>query len=323
MALRIRDFTTDDYEAALAVHTAAEPEYPETVEEWVYWETHREPRTKWARFLAERNGEVVGVATYSQPATQYHPRKFHLSVMVHPAHERQGIGSALHEHLVRAVAPFEPIQLNIETREDRPHALRFLKNRGYVERMREWESRLDLAAFDANAFAQEARRVETSGVELRTFGELRDTDPHYSRKLHTLRTALERDVPSIDEPTETDFDTWQRRLLNNPGLLPDGWIVAVDGDDYVGESQVVASRSGQFLEVGLTAVRREYRRRGIAFAMKVKATAHGAELARTRGFRELRTWNATTNEGMLAINQRLGFKRAPAWIFYTRQEAAL
>ena len=55
---------------------------------------------------------------------------------------------------------------------------------------------------------------------------------------------------------------------------------------------------------------RSHRRRGTATALKLR----GMEFAQKREIRELRTWNASQNEGILAVNRQLGFLRRPAHI---------
>lgn len=60
----------------------------------------------------------------------------------------------------------------------------------------------------------------------------------------------------------------------------------------------------------MTGVIRDYRKRGIATALKVRALTYAKE----RGAPAVRTWNEVNNDGMLGINFRLGFVRQPAWI---------
>lgn len=312
MSLHIRPFTPEDYPVTLAIYNAVEPEYPETEDEWRHWDSHQNPKLRWSRYLAELDGVPVAMGSYEQSEDVYHPQKFHLTLNVHPSFRRRGVGSALYQHLLNALEPFDPIEIHGEVREDRPHSLRFMEQRGFTEQMREWESRLDLSAFDPEAFAGAVEKVTSQGIELRTFRELQSEDPDWARKLHALKTVLDRDVPSVHESTESDFDTWYRRTVSNPGLLPDGWIVAVHNGEYIGESSLFSSQAGDHLDVGLTGVRREYRRRGVALALKVRATSYAATLP----YKTLRTWNATTNDAMLSINIALGFKRQPAWIFF-------
>jgi len=56
-------------------------------------------------------------------------------------------------------------------------------------------------------------------------------------------------------------------------------------------------------EHGLTAVGREWRRRGLASALKQATIAW----ASARGLRELYTWTQSGNEGMQAVNRGLGY----------------
>lgn len=179
--------------------------------------------------------------------------------------------------------------------------------------MREWESRLDLRTWDAARFADREARVRAAGIELVPYPDLA-ADPDRNRKLHELQTLVEADVPGPDPPTPTDFAVWERKLRVNPAFVPETWVLAVHEGRYVGFASMWKPALGGYLDTGYTGVHRDYRRRGLAFALKV-ASLRGAQAT---GVPEVRTWNATTNEGMLAINGALGFVRQPAWIFYKR-----
>ncbi len=56
-------------------------------------------------------------------------------------------------------------------------------------------------------------------------------------------------------------------------------------------------------EDGLTVVARDWRRRGLAIALKRLELAWAAE----HGFSEVLTWTQRGNEGMRAVNERLGY----------------
>jgi mycothiol synthase len=72
------------------------------------------------------------------------------------------------------------------------------------------------------------------------------------------------------------------------------------------------------LRTGLTAVRRAYRRRGIALALKVRSL----EFGKANGYSSVQTENESNNRGMLAINDELGFVKNPAWAHYLKSFAA-
>ena len=118
-----------------------------------------------------------------------------------------------------------------------------------------------------------------------------------------------------------DRATWVKRVRDNPNLIPEAYAVGVDEatGEYVGVSNLWRLQGEEdALETGLTGVRRAYRRRGVALAMKLRSL----RWAKEQGYRLVKTWNATNNEGMLAINEALGFEKRPAWIDYIHDIAA-
>jgi len=88
-------------------------------------------------------------------------------------------------------------------------------------------------------------------------------------------------------------------------------MIAKDGSKYVGLSTVWRlDQEPRGLVQGNTGVRREYRGRGIAVALKLKVI----DFARRNGYEKMKTWNASNNAPMLAVNAKLGFKRGVGWI---------
>ena len=88
-------------------------------------------------------------------------------------------------------------------------------------------------------------------------------------------------------------------------------IVALSGGDVVGYTGL--RRRGAISPIAenmLTAVRRHWRRRGIATALKREQIAR----ARTAGIEQIFTTNDETNAGMRGVNARLGYRPAPTQI---------
>ena len=95
----------------------------------------------------------------------------------------------------------------------------------------------------------------------------------------------------------------------------DGYFLAKDGGRLVAQSTLTGSEADpDVLYQDLTAVVPEYRRRGIALALKLQTVA----FARERGKREIRTWNNTRNQAMLRINEAMGFVKQPVWIVFQK-----
>ena len=88
--------------------------------------------------------------------------------------------------------------------------------------------------------------------------------------------------PPDDELVDVPFEQFWERQERGGQLLPGGYFVAVDSDQYVAMSQLWLAPEADVLRTGLTAVRRAYRRRGIAFALKVRSL----EFGKAQGYHE-------------------------------------
>ncbi|MFZ5818177.1 MAG: GNAT family N-acetyltransferase [Bacillota bacterium] len=312
MSFTIRRMTEADYEAAARIASGV---YNETVTaESIRFEiSMMDERCKWAAWLAEVGGEPVGVGQYSQLVSFYHPQKFQVNVQVLPAYRGRGIGTALYNQLMEALAPFDPISLTGGAREDWPDTLAFLTKRGWEERLRNWESHLAVPEFDPAPWQGLLAEVSAKGYTVKRLSELQ-AEPGWNHRLYELIMELRRDVPSHEPWQDVPYEQWAK-VLSNPHFFPEGYMVGLHGDRWVGVSALWKSDDEGVLTVGLTGVQREHRGSGIAKAMKVRAI----EAAREFGAKKIKTWNESNNQRMLAINDQLGFVRQPAWIFFQKK----
>lgn len=137
------------------------------------------------------------------------------------------------------------------------------------------------------------------------------------RRLYGLTIKLLSDVPTTDPITPWPFEVWRERVLGHPGFTPDGPLIAVYGPDWVGLTELYLPRpeAPGTLHQGLTGVRRAWRGRGAAWALKLAA----AERAKIQGWQSVRTGNHTVNREMLGINAVMGFVRGPARVVLIRE----
>ncbi|MGQ9734958.1 MAG: GNAT family N-acetyltransferase, partial [Candidatus Bipolaricaulia bacterium] len=310
--VKLREFEPKDYAALIEIDHAIFPEYRYSVESWRYDDEHFD-RTKYLlkRYVAEVEGEVVGYAQYNHSPHMFHPKRFWVRVAVHPEHQGRGIGTKLYDRLMEELEPLGPEVLWVGVREDRPAGLVFAQRRGFQEKMREWESWLEVESFDFAKFADYAERAKALGIEITTLAEEEEHDPKCLEKLYELHNLIMADVPSPAPYTAPPFEHFLDNVIRHPDSISEAYFIAKDGKTYVGQSDLWRSKEEpRDLYQDLTGVRREYRKRGIAMALKLKTI----EYAKSHGFRVIKTWNNSNNVGMLHINQKLGFARRPAWI---------
>ena len=315
--MTIRTFdraSSSDYDALAQLRDATLPEYQRTVEEIRSDDQgYIDSGKPWERWLAvEENERVIGAATYSPSLWQPGPGKFFIGMMVHPDYQGSGIGKALYDNLWEELIQHSPTYVKCEWREDMARAVRFFTERGFSEVARYYESRLDLTTFDFAPLMEEFEKPSAHGIVLRTLRELKASDPDTDQKIWRTSMELAKDVPSDVPHTELPFDRFQSVVMGKPGLDLDGFVVAVDErtGEYAGLSHIWRRQSDNDLDTGLTGVKRSYRRRGIALAMKLMIVRWAIQ----NRFRALRTENDVTNRPMLGINERLGFQKIPPWL---------
>lgn len=265
------------------------------------------------RFVAMVDGEVAGHASWFQLPSRLHPQKFWMDGCVNPRFQRRGVATALLNRILEAIAPKSPILLRTATREDFPGGRPFLERQGFAEAKRTWESFLDLESFDFGPYSGLPEAVESTGIRLVRLNALQ-SEAGWEERLRELYNAIQADVPDIDPAAEVSAEQFKKSYLGSPDFTPEGHFIALDGDRWVGLSTLWRGSRPERVDTGLTGTLSGYRRRSIALALKLRSL----EWAKGQGVISVRTTNASTNAGMLAINDRLGFRRRPAWIHFIR-----
>jgi len=316
MDFTIREFnpTDSEYEAIAKIGNAILPHMPTTASELKFEDDNFNPEYTWKRFVIEFEGKIIGFGGYEDAYWSYQPGKFWVGLRVLPEYQGRGLGSQFYDHLLELLEPKDPSKLIAETREDFDKAIQFLEKRGFKKRMRFATSELDLEKFCATPFQQLLDRVNDEGIAIKSLPELKANDPDWMKKLYQLRWEILKDVPSPDPLTQDTIEQWDKEVLNNPRIFEDSWMVAVDGDQYVGYSNLwkILARPDK-LDTGLTGVVRSHRRKGVCTAMKIRAF----DVAKQLGVKIIETENEENNP-MYQINLRLGFEPRPAWLAFEK-----
>lgn len=234
-------------------------------------------------FLAELDGELAGSGLSGRSSFGYaglHPR-------VLPSMRRRGVGTTLLQTLAA-------------------HAM----SRGFTEAGSLVEDAGSLAFAERFGFREVDRQIE----QVRPIGNEPEPTMPDGIRVVTVADHPELWLRAYDEfaseaigdmatfrPVVVSRQEWEREWLASPEAM----FLALDGDQIVGCAglELDPDRPDRS-EHAFTAVARQWRRRGLASAMKRLTLRYAAE----HGIREMYTWTQRDNADMRALNERLGYR---------------
>lgn len=317
--IRPFDKSETDYKIVAQIHNIVWPHEPLTPEMFVYFDNVRNKDYLFQRLILEVGGRPVGFANYQENYWSYRPGKYGMSIQVLPEYRGKGVGSRTYEYMMQQLNDrgIAPRLIESGTREDYADAHRFLINRGFEGPLMRWPlSKLDVDSFDPSRFSRQVDGLADYGLRIYSFAELSAMHPDWQRRLYDLDWEGTQDEPMPDTPTRLSFEEYVDRAFNGPAYVAEGSFVAVDetqpDQPYAGLTELYMD-SGEMthLATGFTTVRRAYRRRGVAIALKV----HAIEWARSQGTKSIMTGNEEHNP-MYQINMQLGYEPQPAGVHY-------
>jgi mycothiol synthase len=244
-------------------------------------------------FLAAVDGADAGSAVAAiQPQ---HAAVCFTLITVLREHRRRGAGNALYER-VSSWAVDHGLEL-LETRvvDDDPSGLQFALRRGFEEISRDAGLELDVRTV----------RVDVDpppGVEIVSVADR----PELADGTFDVAAESIPDVPGDRDWTPPPRERWVDEHLLGPTTPPDAVLAAVAHGEVIAYAKLRLAPDGRTAVHGMTAVKRAWRRRGVATALK-RAQIHWAT---ERGIERLRAQNELRNAPMLRLNQRLGYRPA-------------
>ena len=306
MALSIRRIDASD-ETALAVYVrmrnAGTPDHTDSLDQ-VRWEDTTYPGEV-VRFLAEDAGEPVGTASTGR-IWMYEPafERYWLGIWVEPEARGGGIGSSLYGALSRAAQAAGKTGFQTELSEAHASGQQFLAHRGFLVTERNKMVRLPLDGLEPPEVATPA------GILLTTLAER----PDLVAGVHETAVEAFPDIPSADEPVDAGtLQGFVARDVDRVGIPKDAFFVALDAGsgDVAGYASLIFSPGSTTVAYhDMTAVRRTYRGRGIAGALKRATIAWAVR----HGLEALDTGNDEHNAPMRAVNLALGYQPVPDWL---------
>jgi mycothiol synthase len=279
--IEVRKAATDaDLEGWIRVKRAVLPnESAWTVEDF----KTRMPADR-AASIAELEGEIVGAGLGGRSDD---PQRGFVTPRVHPDARRRGVGTLL---LRECLAFVEELGFGrVSGQVTDPGSKEFAERFGFVE---------------TDCQVEQVRRLDGDieldplpvGIEVVTIAERPD--------LLEAAYPLARDEGYTDLALEGSISIPLDEWLHDEATLPEGSFVALAEGEIVGYSGLMAHDNEGVAEDGLTVVAREWRRRGLGKALKQRELAWAKEA----GLREVVTWTQRGNDGMRAVNERLGYE---------------
>ena len=145
-------------------------------------------------------------------------------------------------------------------------------------------------------------RPREQGIIIVTLSEEARRNRDYLRCLHKLHNLIQMDVPRAGYFTPVAYGEFADEFRRGTHL-PDGYFIAKQEERCIGQSYLqTMDGDPDTLEVGLTGVRREHRRQGIAAALKF----HTLGYAKEHGFQAIETGSDSANEAILTAQRECG-----------------
>ena len=281
----------DDLAAWVELRNRLDPEFPTTVEEQLGYD----------RWLSERERFLAGDAGYAIVTVEPARRGLgvaHSGFGVLPDRRRHGVGSALYRAVSRWTRAHGLDGLEVWVSDTAPEGREFAERHAFVEIVREERVALDLAA------AEPPHVPPPPGIEIVTWAD----HLFLAHGLYQVSRECYPDIPGSEDDEPEPFADWLGNDMQGPNDRPEATFVAVERSEVVAYAKLhfPAVDTGDLMH-DLTGVRRAWRGRGIARALK----AHQIAWAKEAGYRRLVTNNEVRNEPIRRLNAEFGYVPVP------------
>ena len=317
----IKKFTKTDFEFSeiarlynLVSHD--DKEHPDDIkDDWVI----RDQSLIRDRLFLSKDNTVIGYLGFGQGRAENN-QNCYFNIFLDPDFDGNGYRKLLYEKMLKEVQAFNcnRLYMSIYEHANYDESKKFLVKNEFENNFKIRESSLDLESIVLDKYMPLIRKLDSKGIQFYDAkNEMLDFPDHY-KKLEELQWLYGQDFPMPKgiAHTRNPFEQYMKdqKLFEDKHYGIE--IVAVDGDMYVGSTDIhLFPKSDPFKAwTGSLGVLREYRRQGIATALKVKAF----EKLRDKGVKQVRTDNEENNP-MYKINVALGFTPEPYCYDYQKE----
>jgi mycothiol synthase len=242
-------------------------------------------------YLVREDGVILGSGVGAIFA--YRARRVVALITVLAGQRRRGAGTALYEAISMWASERGLRELEVAVAGNDPESLAFAQRRGFTEERREVGLVLSLAGISP------PQVQPPTGIEIVTWAQR----PELARGMYEVDLETHPDIPGFEDVTVEPFEDWMTHHMQRPADSPEATFIALAGEEVVGFAKLsltAPTAAGH----AMTAVKRAWRGRGIAGALK----AAEINWALANGYTELHTSNEERNTPIKRLNARLGYR---------------
>ena len=298
---KLRPFHDPDWSPVSAIASARAGEDARGHELWLSRRQKFDESRYFRRHYVVENERTKQIIAYGAVEQSIYLPNYRLLLLSDPRWLKKGVGDLLLDRLMDDLAEAKAITVSCRQYASEIELVNLVKRRGFEETSRVLDLRLNVATASVPPLLE---LVE--GISISTFAEERARDPRCVEKLYELTTLLSQDDPGRGYFAPPVYNAREALMwLEMPYVLPDALFIAKHGEEYVGVSDVsLFEAMPGALTQGFTGVKREYRRRGLATALK----AAGIIYAQSHGYQIIQTFNKPEQSAIRALNEKLGFE---------------
>ena len=274
--------------AALEVYNTVWPHHAVTIDA-VY--SFRHSARDYIDYLVREDGVILGSGVGAIFA--YRARRVVTLITVLAGQRRRGAGTALYEAISMWASERGVGELEVPVSGNDPESLSFARRRGFSEERREVGLVLSLAGISP------PRVQPPAGIEIVTWAQR----PELARGMYEVDLEAHPDIPGFEDVAVEPFEDWMAHQMQRPADSPEATFIALAGAEVVGFAKLSLTAPAAAGHA-MTAVKRAWRGRGIARALKVTEITW----ALANGYTELHTSNEERNAPIKRLNARLGYR---------------
>ena len=270
------------------------------------------------RLLLYDGDNVLGYLGYAQGRDENH-RNCYFNIFLDPQYNGNGYRQILYDRMREEIKTFDCNKLYADLYEHPNYEeyKKFLLKNKFAIGLKIRESSLNLKSMNLHSYITLLEKLDSEGIQFYDAKNEMQNFPDHYKNLEELEWIYSQDFPMPEGIAHTREPFEQ--FMKHQKLFEDKrygiQIVATDGKRYVGSTDIhiFPKTNPHKAWTGSLGVLKEYRRRGIATALKVKAF----EQLRAKGVTQVRTDNEENNP-MYKINVALGFTPEPYCYDYQR-----